>query len=118
LEKELFAGWDPQTLDLYLAEGLAARSDGQVELKCSGEVEAAIFEATGSFDLWSSADRVRTPTLIQWAARGLFPRAAFEQLAARMADAKVCDIDAGHLAPMQHPDRVIAPILEFTSRNL
>jgi pimeloyl-ACP methyl ester carboxylesterase len=116
-EKELFAGWDPEAMDLYLAEGLADRSDGQVELKCSGEIEAAVFEATGSFDHWSSADRVRTPTLIEWPDRGLFPRAVFEKLAACMTDAKVCDIDAAHLAPMQHPDRVVAPILEFTSRN-
>ena len=117
LEKELFADWDPRALDLYLAEGLADRPDGQVELKCSGEIEAAIFEATGSFDLWSSADRVRTPTLIAWAARGLFPRAIFQKLAACMTDARVCDVDAGHLAPMQHPDRVVAPILEFASRS-
>ncbi len=111
--KKLFADWDPEALDLYLAEGLADRADGQVELKCTGETEAAIFEATGSFDLWSSAKRVRTPTLIEWAARGLFPRALFEQFAAQMGDAQVCDIDAGHLAPMQCPDRVVTPILEF-----
>jgi pimeloyl-ACP methyl ester carboxylesterase len=115
--KELFADWDPEALDLYLAEGFADRPDGQVELKCSGEIEAAIFEAGGSFDLWSSADRVRTPTLIEWAVRSVFPRATYEQIAARMTDAQVCDIDAGHLAPMQHPDRVVAPILEFASRN-
>jgi len=117
LEKEFFANWDPEALDLYLAEGFADRSDGQVELKCSGDTEAAIFEANGSFDVWSSAERVRTPTLIEWSPRGLFPRAVYERLAARMTDAKVCDIDAGHLAPMQHPDRVVAPILEFTSRT-
>jgi pimeloyl-ACP methyl ester carboxylesterase len=113
--KKLFADWAPQALDLYLAEGMADRPDGQVELKCSGEIEAAIFEATGSFDLWSSADRVRTPTLIEWASRGQFSRATYEQIAARMTDARVCDVDAGHLAPMQHPDRVVAPILEFSA---
>jgi pimeloyl-ACP methyl ester carboxylesterase len=117
LKKKLFEGWVPGAMDVYLAEGFADRPDGQVELKCSSEIEAAIFEATGSFDLWSSADRVRTPTLIEWAARGLFPRANYEQIAARMTNARVCDIDAGHLAPMQHPDRVVAPILEFTSLN-
>jgi len=116
-EKELFADWVPEALDLYLAEGLADRSDGQVELKCSGEIEGAIFEATGSFDLWSSASRVRTPTLVEWASRGSFPRAVYEDLAACMMDARVCDVDARHLAPMQHPDRVVAPILDFTSRN-
>jgi pimeloyl-ACP methyl ester carboxylesterase len=117
LEKKLFAEWDPRALDLYLAEGLADRPDGQVELKCSGETEAAIFEATGGFDLGSTADRVKTPTLIEWAARGMFPRATFEQLAARIANAQVCDIDTDHLAPMQHPDRVVTPILEFTART-
>ncbi len=117
LEKKLFEGWDPRALDLYLAEGLGDRPDGRVELKCSGETEAAIFEATGSFDLWSAADRVRTPTLIEWAVRGMFPRAIFEQLAARMSDAQVRDIDADHLAPMQWPDRVVDPILEFTARK-
>lgn len=117
LEKELFGKWDPRALDLYVAEGLVDRPDGQVQLKCSGETEAAIFEGTGASDLWSSADRVKTPTLIERAARGVFPRAIFERLAARMADAQVCDIDSGHLAPMQHPDRVVAPILEFASRD-
>jgi pimeloyl-ACP methyl ester carboxylesterase len=115
LQKELFAGWDPRALDLYLAEGLADRPDGQVELKCSGEVEAATFEGTGLTDLWPLANRVRTPTLIAWAARGQFSRATYEKLAACMTDARVCDIDAGHFAPMQHPDRVVAPILEFTA---
>jgi len=117
LEKKLFADWDPRALDLYLAEGLADRPDGQVELKCSGETEAAIFETAGSFDLWSAADRIRTPTLIERAIHGDFPRAAYEQLAARMPNARVLDIDAGHLAPMQHPTRVVAPILEFTHRT-
>jgi len=117
LEKELFESWDPRALDLYLAEGLADRPDGQVELKCSGETEAAIFEATGGFDLWSTAARVRTPTLIEWAVHGMFPRETFEQLAARMSDAQVCDIDADHLAPMQWPDRVVEPIVEFTARK-
>ena len=115
LKKELFAGWVPGVMDVYLAEGFADRPDGQVELRCGSEIEAAIFEATGSFDLWSSADRVRTPTLIEWAVRGQFPRANYEQIAARMTNARICDIDAGHLAPMQHPDRVVAPILKFSA---
>jgi len=117
LQKELFADWDPAALDLYLAEGLADRPDGQVELKCRAEIEAAVFEATGATDLWSVAERARTPTLIAWARRGLFPRAIYEQLASQMADARVCDLDAGHLAPMECPDLVVAPILEFAAQS-
>jgi pimeloyl-ACP methyl ester carboxylesterase len=114
--KELFADWDPKALDLYVAEGLADRPDGQVELKCSGETEAAIFEGTGSSDLWPAAHRVQTPTLIERASRGVFPLETYEELAARMKSTTILEIEAGHLAPMQHPDRVVAPILDFTSR--
>ena len=32
--KELFANWDPRVFELYLAEGLHDRPDGQVELAC------------------------------------------------------------------------------------
>ncbi len=49
-------------------------------------------------DSHADADRAGNPRR--------FSRTAYEQLAARMANARVCDIDAGHLAPMQHPDRV------------
>ncbi|HXV37010.1 MAG TPA: alpha/beta fold hydrolase, partial [Myxococcota bacterium] len=72
LDKSMFAEWDSRALELYLAEGLADRADGQVELKCTAAVEAAVFEATGSFDLWSCEGRLRAPTLIERAARGVF----------------------------------------------
>jgi pimeloyl-ACP methyl ester carboxylesterase len=113
LEKKVFADWDPQVLDLYLAEGLLERADGQVELKCPGVVEAAIFEASLSVDLWPIAQRVRVQTLIQWAKRGDFTRRAFERLVDCLADARVVDVDSGHLVPMERPDLVVEAVLEF-----
>jgi pimeloyl-ACP methyl ester carboxylesterase len=56
-KKEFFADWDPRALDLYLAEGFSDRADGQVELKCPGTIEAAVFESTHSIDVWSLAKR-------------------------------------------------------------
>ncbi|MDH3214424.1 MAG: alpha/beta hydrolase [Myxococcales bacterium] len=107
VDKEMFAGWDPRVLDLYLAEGMRDRADGRVELKCSGEVEASIFERGAHSDVGALALRVLAPTLILWAARGDFPRRHFEDLASRMPDAQVRDADAGHLVPMQRPDLVV-----------
>ena len=110
-DKEMFAGWDPRLFELYLAEGMFDRDDGQVELKCPGEVEASIFEQGANSGVEESVLRVQAPTLILWAARGDFPREHFEKLAAGMSDACVRDADAGHFVPMERPDLVVAAVL-------
>jgi pimeloyl-ACP methyl ester carboxylesterase len=110
-EKELFRSWDPRALDLYVAEGLADAPDGGVELKCTGRVEAAIFGAGARSELWAAAERVSTPAQLLWAVRGDFPRAAYEAIVARMANAEILDVDAGHLVPMERPDRVVDALL-------
>ncbi len=110
-EKPMFERWRLRALDLYLAEGLRDRPDGQVELKCPGEIEASIFEQGASSESWNLAPRVFAPTLILWAVLGDFPRSHCESLAARMPDARVVDVDAGHLVPMERPDRIVEAIL-------
>lgn len=116
-KKEIFAAWDPRVLDLYLAEGLSDRADGQVELKCPGVIEAAIFESAHSIDMGSLAKNARVPTLILWAARGDFPRIVYENLARDMLDARVLDVDAGHLIPMEQPDCVVDAALDFAAQR-
>jgi len=98
--KELFAAWRPEALDLYLAEALADRADGQVELKCPPAVEAAIFAHGPGVDIWQLAARVKTATLILWAERGSFPPAMHRDVASRMPDARVHALPAGHMMPM------------------
>jgi pimeloyl-ACP methyl ester carboxylesterase len=115
--KDFFADWDASVLDLYLAEGFSDRADGQVELKCTREIETAIFESGHTFDPWSLANKVRVPTLILWATRGDFPRIVYENLAQRMENAQIQDVDAGHMIPMEHPDRVVDAVLEFAARS-
>jgi pimeloyl-ACP methyl ester carboxylesterase len=115
-EKALFATWTRAAFDLYVAEGLADRPDGSVQLKCPGEVEGAIFAAGPDFDLWEVASRVKTPALLLWAERGDFPRTVYESVAERMADAQVRDIAAGHLVPMERPDLVVDAVLDFAGR--
>ncbi len=111
--KPLFAGWDPRALDLYVAEALAERSDGRFELKCPAEVEAAVFELGPHFDPWPLAPRICVPALLLWAVRGDFPRQAYEAFAAQMPQGRVEDLDMGHLAPMECPERVARAVLEF-----
>lgn len=108
-----FARWDPRALDLYVAEGLGDRDDGQVELKCAPQVEATIFEASGAFDVFELAPGVKAPTLFLWAARDSFPRMLHEALAARMPHARLVAVDSGHLVPMERPDLVVEAVLGF-----
>jgi pimeloyl-ACP methyl ester carboxylesterase len=115
-EKAMFATWTQRAFDLYLAEGLADRPDGSVQLKCPGEVEGAIFAAGPDFDFWEVASRVKTPALLLWAERGDFPRAVYESVARRMADAEVRAVAAGHLVPMERPDLVVDAVLDFAGR--
>jgi len=113
-KRELFATWHPDALELYLADGFRTLDDGSVELKCLGAIEAEIFAGSAGIDVATLARGVATPTLFLWAARGSHPRALYEQLAASMAHARVETVDAGHLAPMERPDLVVAAIERFT----
>ena len=116
-DKELFADWDPRAFDLYLQEGMADRPDGQVELKCAPETEAAVYAAGPTTDVWDRVAKVVAPTLLLWARHGDFPRAVFADYAARMADGRIQDVDAGHLVPMEQPEIVIDAVLAFTGRQ-
>jgi len=117
LGKELFAGWDPRVFDLYLAEGLRDRPDGQVELACPPEIEAAIFDANASLDVVELASKVRVPALILWARAGNFPYTHFENLAAQMPAAELRVADSGHLVPMENPELVVREVLRFVQRS-
>ncbi len=114
--RDTFARWDPRVLELYLAEGLAERPGGGVELKCPGEVEAAIFERGASVDAMAAARRLRVPALVLAARRGNFPRAHFEELARGMSDGRVREVDTGHFVPMEDPELVVRETLAFSAR--
>jgi pimeloyl-ACP methyl ester carboxylesterase len=116
-EKDMFAGWDPRAFDLYLAEAMADRADGQVELKCAPETESAVYAAGFNSDIWTPTEKLAVPTLILWAQRGDFPRRVYEAYAERLTDARIQDVDAGHLVPMERPELVVEAVVSFTNRQ-
>jgi len=68
--------------------------------------------------IWAPvAERVRTPTLIQWAKRGDFDRQDFDKLAQRLIDARVIEVDSGHLVPMERPDCVAEAVIDFATQE-
>lgn len=110
-ERAFFASWDPRALDLYVLDGLRARPDGSVVLKCMPETEATIFGHSGGIDVFALAAAVRTPTRILWAERGDFSRPVYERMARGMANAVIETVAAGHLVTMERPDLVVEAAL-------
>jgi len=111
-KRSLFAAWLPEALDLYIEHGLRQRADGQVELRCPGEAEAAIFSASGGLDIETIARRAVVPATVLWATRGDFPRSVFERVFSAMPGARIVEVDCGHLIPMERPDLVVDAVLQ------
>ncbi len=110
-ERSLFADWDPRALDLYVAEGLRERADGRVELKCPGAVEAAVFGQRTGVDVAALAARATLPARVLWARGGNFPRSIYERVFGGMKQARIVDVEAGHLVPMEKPGLVVDEVL-------
>jgi len=110
-EKGTFGDWDPRALDGYLAFGFHDRADGQVELACPGEIEAAVFESGARFDAWKSAEKLARPALLFHAARGNFPPALAQRFAAKSPAFQLVSFDAPHLLAMTSPDAVADALL-------
>ncbi len=111
--RELFRSWTEEAIDLYVAEGIGERADGEVELKCHPDSEAGVFEGAGRFDVFARLAGLSAPVLLLWARQGNFPRAVYERLAAGMQDARIEDVDAGHLVPMEQPATVLDAVTRF-----
>ncbi len=103
--------WDPRALDAYVNFGLRDRDDGQVELKCPGDLEAQIYERSGSTDLFehlgeldmdvtlvtSDHSNVRHLALLQ---RDRYRRCTFIDLSG-----------PSHFIPQEVPDEVAGIVL-------
>lgn len=111
--KKFFQIWDRRVLELYIKEGFRSRSDGQVELKCSPEIEARVFEMSGSADVFSRATDVQIPVLILHATQGNFDVELYKRLAASMPRGQVEEFPSGHLMPMEAPNEVADRLLRF-----
>jgi pimeloyl-ACP methyl ester carboxylesterase len=116
--RELFGRFEPRALELYVESGLRDRPDGMVELKCSREIEAVVFESGALFDPWPFVAKVDVPTLVVWARDGNFPRAVHEALASELHNGQVRSFDGGHLMAMEQPDRIADLAMAFANEEL
>ena len=102
-KKPMFAQWDESAFQGYLEEGFQDREDGQVALSCPPEVEASIFELTGSIDIFERAGFVTAPVNLVRAANGYFPIKLYEHLARCFPHCELGELAGGHLLPVEVP---------------
>ena len=108
-----FAKWTDETLRLYVEHGTFVREDGEIELKCSGEIEGAMFANSGSLPVWDVLPQVEAPVLVVRGetTEGMLAAVA-EAVAGRVPHGTLETIpDAGHLAPMEQPEAVAEAML-------
>lgn len=110
-----FAKWRDDLLRLYVEHGTFRREDGSLELKCSGEIEGAMFSHSGSLPIWDVLPKIETPVLVMHGetTEGFLSMVA-AQVSSRVQDGRLETIvDAGHLAPMEVPEVVAERVLAF-----
>lgn len=110
-----FSRWREDVLRLYAVHGTFPREDGQRQLKCPGEIESEIFHQSRSLDVWSALPEVRCPVLVLRGERtDGYLHTICQNVASRVANGRLAVVgDAGHLAPMEQPERLAEVILEF-----
>ena len=113
--RSLFERWPDEMLRLYVDEGTFRREAGQLQLKCPGEVEGEVFANSGSLDVWEALPRIEAPLLV---IRGEhteeFLGMVAQAVADRVPNGRLETIaGAGHLAPMELPEKVAEMVIEF-----
>ena len=109
--KKTFADWREQAFEHYLQDGFSPQADGGLALRCPPEVEAAIFERTGSIDLFAEAKHVQAAVTLVHAKRGMFPYTLYQRLIEQFSQGSLSSIDGGHLLPMELPEETAQLLL-------
>jgi pimeloyl-ACP methyl ester carboxylesterase len=112
--RPLFEGWPDESLRAYVKYGLADAPGGGVVLACPPEIEAQGF-STYPTDIWRRVRQLRVPALF---VRGgdsdaLTPGARDMFMRAQPGAAFVEMQGAGHLFPMQRPEKTAQIISDF-----
>ncbi len=109
----MFKGWTDEALWAYVDHALKPDSDGGVELKCAPTREAEIFS---SFPrrLWSSLERVATPTLLAYGEKTypFVPRAAARWHESNPA-VNIREVPGGHCFMQEDPAASAKLVAEF-----
>lgn len=113
--RTLFTKWDAEVLQLYIDYGMKKGENGELQLVCSPETEAALFMGGVQFDPWPLLPSVTCPVLVIEGEESdndrfvdikkvvsVFPHATHKVVKG-----------AGHLIPMERPGEITGIIKDF-----
>jgi pimeloyl-ACP methyl ester carboxylesterase len=101
----------PAALEAYVYHGFRSRPEGGVELKCSPETEARVFEGGMTHGAFSRLGEVACPTTIVASGDGAHPAQVAPIVAEALPDGRLEEMrDLTHFAPMEDPERIAASI--------
>jgi len=107
----VFKSFPQEMIEDYVRDGLIEDGAGGFKLACRPAFEAATYCAQ-RHDPWGALRKVTDPLVLLRAERNsTISEAATHKLAAIKADARIATVEgAGHMLPMERPDRVRAAI--------
>jgi pimeloyl-ACP methyl ester carboxylesterase len=113
--RPLFKSWDSGMLDLYIEYGFTPGENGGFTLACQPRKEASLFMGGSAVNPWPLLKQITTPALILEGE--LSENRAFIDLkkaASVMQSASYRLIEgAGHLIPMEQPEKILRIFSEF-----
>jgi len=112
--KSVFASWDPEVLDDYVAAVTVDLPQGGVRLRYPREWEARIF-AAAPHDLWGKLRMLTVPTFfVQGENSDTFLDAARKKVAREVSGARTVVVPgASHFVPMERPAELARLVNEF-----
>ena len=116
--KPFFRSWDPEMLELYIRHAIVPRDGGGFELACHPRQEAALFMGSMDVNPWPLMPAIDCPVMVVEGetsenrayidlkmAAAVFPRGEYTLVEG-----------AGHLVPMEQPERVLSIARDFFGR--
>ncbi len=107
----IFKTFPAEVIADYVADGLVEDGAGGFKLACAPAFEAATYTAQ-RHDPWGALRKVTDPLVMLRGEKGsTISEASMHRIAAIKADARVATVEgAGHMLPMERPDRARAAI--------
>lgn len=107
----VFKSFSPEVIADYVADGLVEDGRGGFKLACARTFEAATYCAQ-RHDPWEALRKVTDPLILLRAERNsTISEASAHRFAAIKPDARIATVEgAGHMLPMERPDRARAAI--------
>ncbi|MBN2516767.1 MAG: alpha/beta hydrolase [Deltaproteobacteria bacterium] len=113
--KTLFKSWNEEVLELYVRYGMIRTDTGTLQLACSPQHEAALFMGGMQYDPWPILPNVICPVLILEGEKSENRHFIdLTEVVSRLPQGSHKIIkDAGHLIPMELPEKTAAIIGDY-----